>query len=94
MTTKRQQTKDLLNAPASGAIDAQFGTISESSPTPQPEKPAKRAKDRITLRLYVDTLALLDALKIDARKNGRPANYGDVVEEAILDLAQKYGLDA
>ena len=91
MANKRQKTKDLLNS--SPALDAQFGGPSAAEVAQAEEAPpAKREKDRITLRLYTDTLALLDALKIDARKHGRPATYGDVVEEAILDLARKYDL--
>ena len=83
MVTKRQQTKDKLN---SSAIDAQFDGPAQNEDV----KAEKRPKDRITLRLFLDTLALMDALKIDARKNGRGVTYGDVVEEAIKDLADKY----
>ena len=86
MATKRQQTKDRLN---SSAIDAQFDGPAQREDV----KAEKRPKDRITLRLYLDTLALMDALKIDARKHGRGVTYGDVVEEAIQDLAEKYHIN-
>jgi len=57
--------------------------------TATPDKPEQNAKVRTTINLGTDTLALLDALKVDARKNRRKATYSDILDEAIRELAKK-----
>ena len=89
--SKRTATADMLNA---SALDAQFDgqTADSVESKPKGRTADDRPKDRITLRLYTDTLALLDLLKADARKHQRGATFGEVVEEAIIDLAKKYDI--
>jgi hypothetical protein len=60
----------------------------EDTKAPQPQS----EKIKTTINLSSDTLALLDALKIDARKQRRKATYSDILDEAIRELATKKGV--
>jgi hypothetical protein len=68
--------------------------VGETPPASSPQNIAPRkqeqpAKVRTTINLGTDTLALLDALKVHARKNRRKATYSDILDEAIRELAKK-----
>lgn len=80
---------------------------SEEAPAPAPvselatsRKAAKKAKlpepqaekVKTTINLSSDTLALLDALKINARRHRQKATYSDILDEAIRELAKKKGI--
>ncbi len=56
------------------------------------KKASKKKKVRTTITLYPDTLATLEMLKIHTRRQGNKATFSDILAEAILDLAQKKGL--
>ena len=64
-----------------------------ASPAP-PKSPAKRkaTKIRTTVTLYPETMAQLEALKINARRQGTKATFSDILSEAIQDLAAKKGI--
>ncbi|MDQ4078349.1 MAG: hypothetical protein M3220_19145 [Chloroflexota bacterium] len=53
----------------------------------------KPKKVRTTVTLYPDTLATMEMLKVEARRQGEKATYSDILEEAILDLARKKGVE-
>ncbi len=54
----------------------------------------KPKKVRTTVSLYTETMAGLEALKIEARKEtGRKVTYSDVLNEAIADLMKKKGIE-
>lgn len=50
-------------------------------------------KIRTTVTLYPQTLAAMESLKVQARRQGQRATYSDILEEAILDLARKRGVE-
>ena len=52
----------------------------------------KKKKVRTTVTLYPDTLAMLEMLKVHARRQGNKATFSDILAEAITDLAQKKGV--
>lgn len=75
---------------------ALFKTPGQAPAEPQPEQaaaPAESGKRRTSVAFDPHTFALLEALKIHARKYGQPATYGDIVAEAIQDLARKKGVN-
>ena len=57
-----------------------------------PKGVQKKKKVRTTITLYPDTFAILEMLKIHARRQGNKATFSDILAEAIVDLAQKKGL--
>ena len=59
------------------------------APPPPPPPPPKPKKMRTTITMYPETMALLEALKIDAKRNGAKATFSDILKEAIHDLATK-----
>jgi hypothetical protein len=65
----------------------------EAREEPDPATPEKLKKVRTTVTLYPDTLALMELMKVQARRDGARATYSDILEEAIVDLAEKRGLE-
>lgn len=61
----------------------------KASGSPAKNKPPKI---RTTVTLYPETMAQLDALKINARRQGQKATFSDILSEAIGDLAAKKGI--
>ncbi len=57
-----------------------------------PGEAEKPKKVRTTVTLYPETLATMEMLKVDARRQGEKATYSDILDEAILDLARKKGV--
>lgn len=70
----------------------QQSTEDESQPSAE-EATAKREKVRTTVRIYATTYGMMEALKVYERRQGNKATYSDILEEAIIDLAKKKGLD-
>jgi len=76
--------------------------LEPEAPAPAARRPAKKARQlppqservKTTINLPSETLALLDALKINARRSRRKATYSDILDEAIRDLARKRGIKA
>jgi hypothetical protein len=71
--------------------------IDEPSMVEQEQVQDTNEKVRTTVKLYPDTLALMDMLRAQAkrdRKLGRKATYSDILDEAIRDLADKRGIKA
>lgn len=68
--------------------------VRESKPKAQkparkkPEK-SKPEKVRTTVTLYPETLAAMEALKVEARKQGDKATYSDILNDAIRELVKK-----
>jgi hypothetical protein len=55
--------------------------------------PSKKAeKIRTSVMFYPTTLAAMEMLKIERRRQGDKATYSDILEEAVLDLLAKKGL--
>lgn len=59
---------------------------------PQAAEPPKPRKVRTTVTLYPDTLAMMEMLKVEARRQGQRATFSDILEEAILILAERKGV--
>ena len=55
--------------------------------------PPKPEKVRTTVMLQKKTLAAMELLKVEARKQGVKATLGDVLEEAIQSLMEKKKLE-
>jgi hypothetical protein len=55
--------------------------------------PPKPEKVRTTVMLQKKTLAAMELLKVEARKQGIKATLGDVLEEAIQSLMEKKKLE-
>jgi hypothetical protein len=53
----------------------------------------RRKKIRTTVTLYEKTLASMELLKVEARKQGVKATLSDVLEEAIQTLMEKKQLE-
>ena len=61
--------------------------------TKKSEQEKKPEKVRTTVSLYTDTMAGLEALKVEARRvTGEKVTYSDVLNEAIQDLMKKKGI--
>ena len=52
----------------------------------------KPQKVRTTVTLYPETLAAMELLKVESRKNGQRATYSDVLGEAVHLLMEQRGL--
>jgi len=59
---------------------------------PDVKAAAEPRKVRTTVTLYPETLATLEMLKVHGRRQGVRATYSDILEEAILALAEKKNL--
>ncbi|HMN26645.1 MAG TPA: hypothetical protein PKE45_00715 [Caldilineaceae bacterium] len=55
--------------------------------------PPKPEKVRTTVMLQKKTLAAMELLKVEARKQGIKATLGDVLEEAVQSLMEKKKLE-
>ncbi len=66
----------------------------QTTPPPAEEKkPEKPKKVRTTVTLYPETLASMETLKVEARREqGRKVTYSDVLQEAIELLMNHKGL--
>jgi hypothetical protein len=73
--------------------DDQSSTGEPASPrtdkATQPAVPPKPKKVRTTVTMYENTLASMEFLKIEARKQGIKATLSDILEEAITTLMEK-----
>jgi hypothetical protein len=66
---------------------------SQTPPPQQPKKPEKPQKVRTTVTLYPETLASIELLKLEARKqSGEKVTYSDILHEAIETLMHQKGL--
>ncbi len=102
-TQRRKQktglgTAALFQTPsANQQLSTQQETETAEPPsTSQPvekQQEAVEAKVKTTVNLSAETLALLDALKIQARKQKRKATYSDILDEAIRELAKQKGIE-
>lgn len=63
----------------------------EEAPPAQEERP-RSEKIRTTVTFYPDTLAMLDMLKMEARRAGERATYSEILAEAIHTLAAQKGV--
>ena len=68
------------------------GETDTPPPPASPAPPKSPAKIRTTVTLYPETMAQLEALKINARRQGTKATFSDILSEAIQDLAAKKGI--
>lgn len=73
--------------------------VEQATPEPQPTSEPEQLQVTnktipTTIKLYPETVELLDRLKSQARREKRrsEATYGAILEEAIRDLAQKRGV--
>ena len=55
-------------------------------------QPKVKEKVRTTVTLYRETLAGMEALKIQERKTGNKATFSDILNEAIQGLMDKKGI--
>lgn len=74
------------------ALEAPTVEKAESIPDGGVEEPEKPKKVRTTVMFPPETLAALEMLKVDARRQGQRATYSDILAEAIHDLARKKGI--
>ena len=83
-----------INADATGKTDKTKPAPSAAPPAKAPASPAKSKapKIRTTVTLYPTTMAQLEELKINARRQGKKATFSDILSEAIGDLAAKKGI--
>lgn len=61
-----------------------LGDTNGEAPKPQ--------KVRTTVTLYPETLAAMELLKVESRRNGQRATYSDVLGEAVDLLMEQRGL--
>ena len=78
-------------APAPPAPVSELATSRKAAKKTKPPEP-QAEKVKTTINLSSDTLALLDALKINARRHRQKATYSDILDEAIRELAKKKGI--
>lgn len=62
-------------------------TVSQKSKKTKPEKMVT------SLRILTSTMAKIQAIKIHELEQGNRVNNGDILDEAIIDLFQKKGLN-
>ncbi|MCB0078717.1 MAG: hypothetical protein KDD73_15000 [Anaerolineales bacterium] len=65
--------------------------LPEPTPVPRPKK-KKVNKVRTSVTLYPDTLARMEAMKIESLRDGVRVTYSQLISEAINDLADKRGI--
>jgi hypothetical protein len=68
-------------------------TVQEATEPAKPDSPPKPKKVRTTVMMYEKTLASMELLKVEARKQGIKATLSDVLEEAIQSLMEKKKLE-
>jgi hypothetical protein len=73
--------------------DAPVPAGQEGTETAKPAPPPKPKKVRTTVMMYEKTLASMELLKVEARKQGIKATLSDVLEEAIQSLMEKKKLE-
>ena len=81
------------NQPADGQNATAEPVTPKAGESAQPAAPAKPKKVRTTVTMYEKTLASMELLKIEARKQGIKATLSDVLEEAITTLMEKKKLE-
>lgn len=75
---------------ASEQVDAP--TMQQAQESPQSLMPRKPKKVRTTVLIYENTLASMELLKVEARKQGVKATFSDIIGEAIQSLMEKKGV--
>jgi hypothetical protein len=90
---KPAQHNEPEQAPPPALEDPGFQAASSPAQPAQKQAAPPDAKVKTTINLSAETLALLDALKINARKQKRKATYSDILDEAIRELARMRGVD-
>src|SRR4051812_12132016 len=70
----------------------------QAPPKPEPKKeaarPPKQEKIRTTITLYANDLALIEELKVAARRRGNRTTVSDILSEAITHLAKEKGIQS
>ena len=57
--------------------------------TKKTTKPDKQEKIVTTVRVFPETMALLQEIKAKELRNGKRLNVGDILDEAVMDYAKK-----
>ena len=70
------------------------GTAEIENTKPEEEQKTQVPKHiRTTVRLYAETFAALEMIKVMARKEGNKITYGDILDEAIQEIIKKKGIE-